>query len=904
MMRAVALALSAFAFTFCIAVPRAGAAEATTATIAGVVTDTAGGPVRGAHVAAASPSGRYQTTTDERGAFRLLGLALDTYTVSVEARGYEAAVQPGITAQPAFVQRLAVRLNPTIATIGRIASRIDAIDVGSATERFVVAGDATRPTENASGLAAYTGGTVQGAAASVPGVDLDTFGNAIVRGGKVDDTVFDFDSVPMPQGLIAEPGGNIVGAQLGLTGVSATVVTLAGFSNQGDNALGGVVDLVPLAGLYPARSTIQLSDGAGALAQSFAWHSQWATPDLRWRYAAAATLSSEYLAYGDGRTFYPSEAATYGLSLQTRGTASFMGNVHFQATPKDDLSFVALSGESSYQQYASPYPGETYGAFDGRFTPFPGETNPNAPVNAASGVRGTYDVLKAQWLHSGDHATVRVQVYQSQFGSTAGGPFWDDLSFPDGIISLAATQGGRESGLSFDVDQFASDRHHLLFGAEYRVNNSFLYQVVPTADETIASNPTLFSNLAYAGDTWTLAQRIDLAATARFARTYIVPSDGSPYTVAAVDPHAALVYRLGTSYSLRVAFDHTTVAPKPLEVDRTDSANPAPFVPLAAETTNDLTYAFEGGGRTKFRLAYYDESEKNRIDVLPVNFRSAVAADENPTGVGVPTNAGALIAHGLDLWLQNGGLALKVDTIRGYSSSASQFAYNGLNAAAVAAGHLFPLGYVPDVTATLSYEFGFAKKRVRITPALSYESGYPYGNGTMIYEFDPVTNKPVAVPNDNFVNPGYNYYFLTNPALPFNATTNPYIGSLGTPEGPDPNSLRSPGQLLVSVLVEGDITPRLTAALDVLNLFATSTPTALQGNPYLIGPPGYRGNNPLYAAAYQNAANFAQPYTLGNGVPTNDGVTQAVPWQYGTGGYVPQGYPLARTFQFSLRYRF
>jgi hypothetical protein len=374
--------------------------------------------------------------------------------------------------------------------------------------------------------------------------------------------------------------------------------------------------------------------------------------------------------------------------------------------------------------------------------------------------------------------------------------------------------------------------------------------------------------------------------------------------VAAVDPHAALVYRLGTSYSLRVAFDHTTVAPKPLEVDRTDSANPAPFVPLAAETTNDLTYAFEGGGRTKFRLAYYDESEKNRIDVLPVNFRSAVATGENPTGVGVPTNAGALIAHGLDLWLQNGGLALKVDTIRGYSSSASQFAYNGLNAAAVAAGHLFPLGYVPDVTATLSYEFGFAKKRVRITPALSYESGYPYGNGTMIYEFDPVTNKPVAVPNDNFVNPGYNYYFLTNPALPFNATTNPYIGSLGTPEGPDPNSLRSPGQLLVSVLVEGDITPRLTAALDVLNLFATSTPTALQGNPYLIGPPGYRGNNPLYAAAYQNAANFAQPYTLGNGVPTNDGVTQAVPWQYGTGGYVPQGYPLARTFQFSLRYRF
>ena len=85
----------------------------------------------------------------------------------------------------------------------------------------------------------------------------------------------------------------------------------------------------------------------------------------------------------------------------------------------------------------------------------------------------------------------------------------------------------------------------------------------------------------------------------------------------------------------------------------------------------------------------------------------------------------------------------------------------------------------------------------------------------------------------------------------------------------------------MSLHVEGDIARRLTAVFDVVNLFATSTPTGLQGNPYLIGPPG----------------------TPGNGVPTNDGITQAVPWQYGTAGYVPQGYPLARTFQLGLRYR-
>jgi hypothetical protein len=896
-------ALAAIALILSLAPLRAGAAETTTVSISGVVQTTAGVPVADAHVAAVSPSGRYDARTNARGTFRILGVIPDTYTISIDARGYETAVSNGITASPGEAPSLAVRLTPTLATIGNVRSSITPIAVGSTTERFVITGNGGRLDANASGLAAYTGGTVQGTISAVPGVNLDTFGNAILRGGKVDDVVYDYDSVPIPQGLIAEPGGNIVGAQLATTGVAATSTTLAGFTNQGDNALGGIVDQIPLTGTYPSRTSLELTDGIGTLAQRFALQHQWATPDLRWRYAVAATLSSEYFAYGDGHTFYPSEAATYGLSLQTRGAASFAGNMHFHPTQADDFAFVALSGEANYQQYASPYPGETVGAFDGAFTTFPGETNPNAPVTYASGLRGTYDILKAQWLHTSAHATTRLQLYQTQFGSTAGGPFWDDLSFPDGLISLATTQGGRETGTSFDVDQFASERHHLLYGLEYRVNNSFLYQVVPTADEFINSNPTLFTGLAYLGDTWSIGPRLALSGTARFEHTHIVPSDGAPYDVAAIDPHASFSYRIGSAYAVRVAYDHTTVAPKPLEADRTDTANPAPFVPLAAETANNFSYAFEGGGRTRFRVVYYSNREANRIDVLPVDFRTAVGAGENPSGVGVPTNAGSLVAHGVDLWVQNGGLTLKADTIRGFSSSASQFAYNGLNAAAVAAGHLFPLGYVPDLSATLSYEIPLFHRRVRITPSISYQSGYPYGNGKMVYTFDPVTGKPVQVPNDNFVNPGFNYYFLTDPSLPYNATTNPYIGSLGTPEGNDPNTLRAPGQTLVSLHVEGDITRRLTVIFDVVNLFATSTPTGLQGNPYLIGPPGYTGGNPLYATAYQNAAGFAQPYVLGNGVPTNDGVTQGVPWQYGTAGYVPQGYPLARTFQISLRYR-
>jgi hypothetical protein len=108
----------------------------------------------------------------------------------------------------------------------------------------------------------------------------------------------------------------------------------------------------------------------------------------------------------------------------------------------------------------------------------------------------------------------------------------------------------------------------------------------------------------------------------------------------------------------------------------------------------------------------------------------------------------------------------------------------------------------------------------------------------------------------------------------------------------------------------------VTLMLDIVNLFGTSTPTAYQVNPYLIGPPGYKGGNVNYECAYgqvlAGGVNVpcngmipagVTPYTLGNGIPTNDGMAQSVPWSYGTTGYIGQSYPLARTFLLRLRYR-
>ncbi len=860
-----------------------------------------GAAIAGVRIAARSPSGEYATTSDSSGRFLILGVVPDTYGVTAQSKGYQTA-ESVVNVLPGEREELAFVLQPQLREIARVESKSEAFPIGQTSDTFTVSGDtaaASAPNESSSGLAAYTQGSIQGAIAGVPGVDLDSFANVIVRGGKVQDTVFDYDSVPIPQGLIAEPGGNIVGAQLATTGVAATTVTLGGYGDVSQNALGGVVNEIPAIGTYPARTNVELAAGIGPQFGELRTSEQWATPDLRWRYAFATTVGSAYFAYGDGVTFYPAEIGTYGLALQTRAQSSWSGNVHFALDPKDDLSVTLLSGVATYDQYNTPYAGERWSTFDSAALHFPGEpTDPDVQVDTPSRARGTYFVGKLQWIHDWAHSLGRLYVYRSQTDATANGPFWDDLSFPDGVISLWSQQNQRQDGIGYDVQDQAGTAHDVRAGVQYSVNLSSLNQVVPTANEIITSNPRLTQRLLYAGDTWSFNDRLKATATLRYIGQNVSAGTLS-YGLGAIDPHLGMSYAFSDDQALRLTFDHTSEAPLPLEVQRDDSAAPAPPTVLAPETADDYALTYEHGGPTQVRVTYYAELEKNRIDVLPANFR---ANPENPDAVGVPTNAGRLQSHGLEVFVKRGGLELNATYDRTLTSSVDQFAYNDLNPAAISAGHLFPAGYVPDLAATLSYEFTLAP-RLHVRPLLSYESGYPYGNGTMIWTFNPKTGAPELVPNDNHVNPGYNYYFLKNPALPYNAATNPYIGSLGTGEGADPNTLRTTPQTLVSLHAEYALAQRATAILDVTNLFATATPTQFQGNPYLIGPPGYAGGNVLYEKAYGGQYCAGCLYTLGNGVPTNNGRAQIVPWTYGTAGYVPQAYPMARGAQLRLRYR-
>ncbi|MGZ3518968.1 MAG: TonB-dependent receptor [Vulcanimicrobiaceae bacterium] len=882
------------------AIVPARAAE-TTGTIIGDVRTTANAPLGNALVVAASPSGVYRALTDSRGHFALLGVAPDTYVVSVAHQGYAPRSLSGVTVAPGSRADVQLVLQPELKTIANVQTRSSAIAYGRTSDVFTVTGAAARGPAVAagSGLASYTQGTVQAAIAAVPGVQQDQFANAIIRGGKVDDVVFTYDAVPVPQALIAEPGGNVIGAQLATTGVGYTSVDAGGYDGGADDALSAVVDQIPLGGVYPPTTSLELTQGVTPFAHGAELERRWATPDLRQRYAFDVRTDDEAIAYGDGTTFYPAEAATYGLSLSHRATWSAAANAHFALTPRDDLEVLVLGGEATYDQYGTPYAGQTYGAFDGTNTRFPGEPSPDAQVQTPSRVRGTYAIEKVQLLRRYDRAYARIRLYRSLYGAFTVAPFFDDLSFPNGVISYYGKQSGELGGFGIDVRAYASSHHELSYGAELRDQRSALDQVVPTFDETVTSAPVLFDTIGYLSDSWRPSDRVEITGSLRAFTTRVQSSTENDYSVAALDPHVAAAYRAGAN-ALRVAYDHTTVPPKPLEADRVDSAAPnARFTPLAPERASSFEVGIQHRGQTTFALTYFNKRERDRIDVIPQNYRSTIGSDEQPgTGIGIPQNVGDLNAHGFELYLGRGALTLSATYVRAFSSSASQFGLNDLNAPAIAAGALFPAGYIPDFTALLSYRL--RSGRVTVTPTLSYQSGYPYGNGRMVWTYGP-NGQPELVPNDNNVNPGYNYYFLRDPSQRFNAQSNPYVATLGTNEGDDPNTLRSTPQLLVSLHAEAPIARHATLMLEVANLLGTSNATQLQGNPYLIGPPGYRGGNPAYARWYGQT--FGVPsYTLGNGVPTNDGTSPAVPWTYGTGAYVPSSYPEARTAVLRLRF--
>lgn len=121
------------------------AAGGQTGNISGTVVDSATHqPLANAQVNAVSPTGNYQARTDSRGYFTIIGMNVDTYTVSVELRGYQSISQTGVTVQgDGNVSLGTLSATKELQTVAVVRSRSQgsAFQPGQTIDSYTVSGD-------------------------------------------------------------------------------------------------------------------------------------------------------------------------------------------------------------------------------------------------------------------------------------------------------------------------------------------------------------------------------------------------------------------------------------------------------------------------------------------------------------------------------------------------------------------------------------------------------------------------------------------------------------------------------------------------------------------------------------------------------------------------------------------
>jgi hypothetical protein len=897
-------------------VPTAPAPNEATGNITGRVVSKNSHAIAGADVTAASPLATFHQRTDRDGRYAITNVPPDTYTISVQAGGFESATQAGITVvAPAPAIANFELAPPQLTTIGgtRAVARSGTV-FGQAVDSFTVNGQQAQGerTGTGSGLGSYTQGTVLGAVSNIPGVVQDQFSDLIARGSKVTDSIFEYDGVPFPQEIIANPGGTTFGPQLSTIGIGSTFVTQAGFGSGGNSALGAIVNQVPISGSYPGSTSIGIEAGLGSGESAFEFtHTGANGPNGRLRYAIAARTENEGLELGPddgGPTDYLTTAAGgFALDFTHQATNALMANVHYRVGERGDLEVLGLYGSANFLQYGSPGPGLYYGNTDGLFTGFP-NTSPYQPSGPSTD-GGNYSLQKVQYSYSAPESSWNVRLSRGQNYGFSNQNNGSDLQFPLGFNSLLANQYNQIDGFELSAVASGSSKHLIEYGSSLQSASENETQTIPLLDDITTVQARSNSIVSWLADTFSLSDRLQLFGSLRLTDADEIARAGH-YEINALDPHIGAAYRVGT-YAIGANYDHISQLPQLSSIDRIDTiVGTLPFTPLGPERGNHYTFSISGNGATRFRVSYFAKLENNRLDVIPASLavQNTQSSGASASAIGLTENLGDYQVHGVDVQVEHGPMQLTATYARTFGIDSQQYATTQVNPTAIAAGLLFPANYAPDLNATFSYRFH--RGRTTITPQLSYESGYPYGVGTKTVVAGP-SGQPTIVNNDNFYNPGASYYFLRNPAQPFNAATNPYIANLGTPEGAFPGTLRSNPRTFVGLRIEHQFNSRLTLHVDVTNLLNFQGPIQNLNNPYMIGPPGYTGGNPLYAAYY--AKLFSQliaqyrglPYILGNGIPTLDGYHPEFSnpaENYGTGPYVGASFPYRRQVVIGLSY--
>ena len=324
------------------------AAGGQTGNLNGTVVDSkTHAPIAGASVNVISPTGSATTTTNGSGFFSVLGLAVDTYTLSIEAKGYDSVSQTGVTLTGDQTISLGnVALSKTIRTIVRTTSRAQsgAFQPTQTTDQYTISGarieeSEGRPTQTSENEVLL----------AAPGVTVSTAGSPTIRGGRLTEVGYQIDGVSFVEPFVSSNGAS--GYQLGgglINGIgSVQVVEGAGDASQGMVG-SGVINVIPKRGTYPAFGYISADAGSPNFYHQFA---------TEYGFATANGALSNYITYNGERLdpyrATPADAYGNGFSPSYVQNNQFLDNLVFKFGRNKNQSLQMLYTNVNTNIYGS-----------------------------------------------------------------------------------------------------------------------------------------------------------------------------------------------------------------------------------------------------------------------------------------------------------------------------------------------------------------------------------------------------------------------------------------------------------------------------------------------------------------------------------------------------------------------
>ncbi len=257
-------------------------------------------PIAGVRVSATSPSQVERVTTDGAGRFTFLSLVPDTYVVSAVRTGYLPTSIAGVAVFADQGQVVAILLQKSLVTIGRVTSRSSLTPVrpGTGTDVYSV-----NPAMTAAAAPLGGGGGLNNAysaiaampGAYVPPNQVGVNQTVYIRGGYYDQIGYEYDGVPVNRSFDNYPGNS----ETTLGQQELQIYTGGGEADANATGLAGFINQVIKTGTYPGYATGALALGTPTFYHDARIEVGGSTPDRNFSYYVGIAGTNQDLRYFD-----------------------------------------------------------------------------------------------------------------------------------------------------------------------------------------------------------------------------------------------------------------------------------------------------------------------------------------------------------------------------------------------------------------------------------------------------------------------------------------------------------------------------------------------------------------------------------------------------------------------------